>query len=145
MKLAQAFLVTLAALVAGCGGGDRLSKSEFQQQANAICDKYDKRIQALGSPTSPAEIPEFVEKGIPVLEQGIDELRALNPPADLEADYDRMLDETEKAIPAARKMADAAKKNDAAAVQEAIQEGQRADNASDQLATKLGLSGCAAE
>jgi hypothetical protein len=115
-----------AALAAGCGGGGGggLSQEEFQQQANAICEKYDKKIQALGSPQSPADIPAYVQKGIPLLQQGIAELRALNPPADVEDDYNRMLNETAKAIPAAEKLADAAEKSDAAAVQDAIKEGQ---------------------
>jgi len=136
-----------ACLAAGCGGGGggRLSQEEFQQQANAICEKYDKKIQALGSPQSPADIPAYVQKGVPLLRQGIAELRALNPPADVEDDYNRMLDETANAIPAAEKLADAAEKNDAAAVQDAIKEGQQADDASDELATKLKLDRCAAD
>jgi len=136
-----------ACLAAGCGGGggDRLSQEEFRQQANAICEKYDKKIQALGSPQSPADIPAYVQKGIPLLRQGIAELRALNPPADVEDDYNRMMDATAKAIPAAEKLADAAEKNDAAAVQDAIKEGQQADDASDELAAKLKLDRCAAE
>jgi hypothetical protein len=136
-----------AALAAGCGGGggDGLSQEEFRQQADAICEKYDKKIQALGSPQSPADIPAYVQKGIPLLRQGIAELRALNPPADVEDDYNRMLNETAKAIPAAEKLADAAEKGDAAAVQDAIREGQQADEASDELATKLKLDRCAAD
>jgi hypothetical protein len=137
-----------ACLAAGCGGGGeggRLSQEEMRQQANAICEKYDKKIQALGSPQSPADIPAYVQKGIPLLRQGIAELRALKPPADVEDDYNRMLDETAKAIPAAEKLADAAQKNDPAAVQDAIKEGQQADAASDKLATKLKLDRCAAD
>jgi hypothetical protein len=140
-------VVALSVFAAGCGGGgnNRLSKEDFQQQANAICKKYDEKIKAIGTPTSPADIPAFVEKGVPLIQQGIAELRALRPPSDLQADYNRMLDETAKAIPAARKLADAAAKNDAAAVQEALKEGNDANTASDQLATKLGLQQCAAD
>jgi hypothetical protein len=141
-------LAVVAAVVAGCGGdggSDRLSTAEFRQQANAICGEFDAKIAAIGAPTSPEDIPEFVEKGIPLIQQGLAELRALNPPEELEADYNRMLDETAKAIPAARKLADAAAKQDAAAVQEALQEGEEADAESDRLATKLGLDRCAAE
>jgi hypothetical protein len=136
-----------ASIAAGCGGGGdgRLSQEEFQQEANAICEKYDKKIQALGSPQSPADVPAYVQKGIPLLRQGIAELRALNPPADVEDNYNRMLDETAKAIPAAEKLADAAEKNDAAAVQSAIKEAQQADDASDGLATELKLDRCAAD
>jgi len=56
-----------------------------------------------------------------------------------------MLNETAKAIPAAEKLADAAEKGDTAAVQDAIREGQQADEASDELATKLKLDRCAAD
>jgi hypothetical protein len=147
VRRALGFTLFLACLAPGCGGGggDRLSQEEFQQQADAICEKYDKKIQALGSPQSPADIPAYVQKGIPLLRQGIAELRALKPPADVEDDYNRMLDETAKAIPAAEKLAGAAEKNDAAAVQDAMKEGQQADEASDALATKLELDGCAAD
>ena len=147
MRRVLGLALFFAALAAGCGGGggDGLSQEEFRQQADAICAKYDNKIQALGSPQSPADIPAYVQKGIPLLRQGIAELRALNPPADVEDDYNRMLNETAKAIPAAEKLADAAEKGDTAAVQEAIREGQQADQASDELATKLGLGRCAAD
>lgn len=147
MRRVLGLALFFAALAAGCGGGggDGLSQEEFRQQADAICEKYDKKIQALGSPQSPADIPAYVQKGIPLLRQGIAELRALNPPADVEDDYNRMLNETAKAIPAAEKLAEAAEKGDAAAVQDAIREGQQADEASDELAAKLKLDRCAAD
>jgi hypothetical protein len=56
-----------------------------------------------------------------------------------------MLDETEKAIPAAQRLADAASKNDPAGVQKALKEGNTANQNSNRLATKIGLSECAAD
>jgi hypothetical protein len=135
------------ALASGCGGdggeGDRLSADEFRQQANGICQKYDEKIQAIGNPSSPEEVGDFVDEVVPLLQQGIAELRTLRPPAEAEADYDRMLDETEKAIPAAQQLGEAAANNDPAALQKALKAGQQADNASDEIATELGLAGCA--
>jgi hypothetical protein len=148
MKRAAGLAAVLALLGAACGGGDdgdRLSEEEFRTQANAICEEYDAKIAEIGSPESPEDIPEFVEQGIPVIEEGLAELRALNPPAELEEDYNAMLDETEKAIPAARDLSEAAAEGDAEAVQEAIEQGQRADEASDRFATELGLDACASE
>jgi hypothetical protein len=144
-RLIASLAVALVATTAACGGGgsDRLSQEEFKKQANAICDKYDSRIQALEAPSSPEEVSGFVDRVIPLLQEGISELRALKPPAEAEGDYDRMLDETAKAVPAARQLADAAKENDAAAVQEALAAARNADQASDAIATKLGLTGCA--
>ena len=141
-----AFLVTaLVATSAACGGGggDRLSQEDFQKQANAICEKYNAKLEALESPSSPEEVGGFVDQVVPLLRQGISELRALKPPAEAEDEYDRMLDETEKAVPAAQKLADAAEKNDAAALQDALAAARKADEASDEIATKLGLTGCA--
>jgi hypothetical protein len=146
MRLAALVSVAAVVLVAcggGDGSGDRLSEEEFRQQANGICADYNERIADLGSPTSPEDIPDYVERGIPVIEEGIARLRELNPPEDLEDDFNTMLDETEKAIPAARKLSEAAAEEDAAAVQEAISEGQEADAESDRLATELGLDECA--
>jgi hypothetical protein len=144
-RLIASLAVALVATTAACGGGEdgRLSQEEFKKQANAICDKYDSRIQALEAPSSPEEVSGFVDRVIPLLQEGISELRALKPPAEAEGDYDRMLDETAKAVPAARQLADAAKENDAAAVQEALAAARNADQASDAIATKLGLTGCA--
>jgi hypothetical protein len=144
-RLIASLAVALVATTAACGGGgdDRLSQEEFKEQANAICDKYDSRIQALETPSSPEEVSGFVDQVIPLLQKGISELRALNPPAEAEDDYNRMLDETAKAVPAARQLADAATENDAAAVQEALAAARKAEQASDEIATKLGLTGCA--
>ena len=139
-----ALVLAASATVSACGGGDdRLSQDEFRQQANSICAKTNAKIEALGNPTSVADVPDFVSRGIPLLRQGIAELRALKPPADLEVTYDRMLDETAKTIPAAQSLADAAEKGDAAAVQKAEAQAQAASDSSNRLATDLGLDQCA--
>jgi hypothetical protein len=140
---AIAAVVTAFATGCGGGGGGQLSDDEFRQQANAICEKYNEKIKAIDSPSAPEDLDTYVDKVVPVMQQGIDELRALNPPAESADDFDRMLDETEKAIPAARQLGEAAANNDAAAVQSALKAGQQADRASDRIATDLGLTGCA--
>jgi hypothetical protein len=136
-------VVVSAVALVGCGGEDRLSQAAFQQRANAICKKYNDRIAAIGDPTSPAVVPEYVDKGIPLIEQGLSELRDLNPPEDVEDDYDRMLDATEDGIPAIRKLGEAVAAKDAVAVQEALQEVRRVSTTSNRLATTLGLDTCA--
>jgi len=136
-------LVVFGVALVGCGGEDRLSQAEFHQQANAICKNYNDRIAAIGDPTSPAVVPEYVDKGIPLIEQGLSELRDLNPPEDVEDDYDRMLDATEDGIPAIRKLGEAVAAKDALAVQDALQEVRRVSTTSNRLATTLGLDSCA--
>ena len=144
LTLAAVVLATGAAASA-CGGDDRLSQEELHQQANAICAKYDAKINALGSPTSATAIPDYVRRVVPLIRQALTELHALKPPADLEGDYDRMLDETAKTIPAAQSLADAAEKGNAAGVQDALAATRDAYKASNSLATDLGLDECAAQ
>jgi len=138
-----AILVTVVVAAAGCGGDDRLSQDEFRTQANAVCEKYNAKIAALGSPSSPEEVSGYVDQVVPLLRQGVSELRALKPPAEAEEDYDRMLDVTEQAIPAAQQLGDAVEKNDAGAIQDALDAAEQSDRDSDKIARKLGLTGCA--
>lgn len=140
-----AWIIVGLVLLSACGGdgsGDRLSAEEFREQANAICAEYDGKIDAIETPDSPEDIPGYVEEVVPVVEDGLAELRALNPPEEFEEDYETMLDETAKAIPAAQALSEAAVEEDPAAVEDAIAQGQEADEASDRIATELGLDEC---
>jgi hypothetical protein len=139
--LAACVLVLLSAC-GGDGSGDRLSEEQFREQANAICAEFDEKISALETPGSPEDIPGYVEEVIPLVEEGLAELRALNPPEEFEEDYETMLDETAKAIPAGRALSEAAVDQDPAAVEAAIAQGQEADEASDRVANELGLDEC---
>lgn len=86
-----------------------------------------------------------MNQAIPIIEEGLAELRELEPPEDLEPDYDRMLDETERSIGVAERLRDAAAEGDQQAVQEALEEGNAADSESDRIARELGLDECADE
>ncbi len=149
MMLPAIALLAAAGLIAvGCGGGGdggRLSEAEFRAQANAVCLKYDERIEALGEPESLEEVPEFVDQALPIIEEGVAELRELEPPEELEADYDRMLAETERSVGVAQRLRDAAAEGDQQALQDAFEEGNAADSQSDRIARELGLDECADE
>ena len=145
MRGSVAVLVgVLVLLAAGCGGGgeEPLSKAEFQSQANAICAKYEKQLKAVGTPTSIEEIPDLVEQALAILNKEIDEIAALNPPEDLQSDFDKMIAASNKTKAAADDLSAAAKSGDQAAVQQALEDGNAASKEADQLAAGLGLSEC---
>ena len=145
MRGSVAVLVgVFALLAAGCGGGgeEPLSKAEFQSQANAICAKYEKQLKAVGTPTSIEEIPDLVEQALAILNKEIDEIAALNPPEDLQSDFDKMIAASNKTKAAADDLSAAAKSGDQAAVQQALEDGNAASKEADQLAAGLGLSEC---
>jgi hypothetical protein len=147
MRRATAALVGLLFLLAaGCGGGggggDRLSKEEFQSQANAICAKYQEQIKAVGNPTSLEEIPDLVDKILVILNKELDEVSALNPPEELQGRFDAMLAAADDTKQAADDLSAAAQSGDAAAVQDALEAGNAASDKADQLAVGLGLDSC---
>jgi hypothetical protein len=145
MRGALAALVGVLVLLAtACGGGGdtRLSKAEFQSQANAICAKYQKQLNAIDEPTSLDEVPDLVDQALVILNKEIDEVAALNPPEELQGDFDKMIAASNKTKAAADDLSAAAKSGDQAAVQKALEEGNAASNEADQLAGNLGLSEC---
>jgi len=139
-----AALVGVLVLLAGCGGGGdtRLSREEFESQGNAICAKYQKQLQAVGNPSSIDEIPDLVDQAVAILNKEIAEIAALNPPADMQTEFDALIDASNNTKDAAADLSQAAKDGDRAAVQKALDEGKAASEKADQIATQLGLDSC---
>ncbi len=139
-----ALVGVLSLLAAGCGGGgeEPLSKADFQSQANAICAKYEKQLNALGTPSSIDEVPDLVQHALVILNKEIDQIAALNPPDELQSDFDKMIAASNKTKAAANDLSAAAKSGDQAAVQKALEEGNAASDEADQLAAGLGLAEC---
>jgi hypothetical protein len=142
--LAIAFLALgAAACGGGGGGGDRLTRAELATRANAICQEFEQKIEALGSPTSIDEIESFADRSAEIAREGRDELRELEPPEELESDYDRLVDTLDEAIEDIERIGEAASDGDEAEVQRIANEADRKDEASDRLANDLGLNDCA--
>jgi hypothetical protein len=143
LRLASALVGAALLLAAGCGGGEeRLSTAEFQERVNAICTKYDKRVDAIGAPSSVEEIPAYVAKVLPIVEREVDEMKTVEPPEDDQETFDAMIGEAEKALEAGRDLSDAADENDQAAIEEALNEGNAASDRADEHARELGLTDC---
>lgn len=109
MRLLLALTVLGAALfVAGCGGSSDsdsgsstatvtvkddqpLSRAEFIEQADAICDEFDPKVEALGEEAEEildsgdeeddelAEAADIFRSINPVVEEGVEEFRAMTP------------------------------------------------------------------
>jgi hypothetical protein len=140
-----ALVGVLVLLATACGGGGndaRLSREEFESQANAICDKYQTQLNQLKSPTSLEEIPDFVDHALAILNKEVAEITALNPPADLQTEFDAMIAASNDTKAAADDLSQAARDGDQAAVQKALDEGNAASKKADQIATQLGLDSC---
>ena len=138
------FLSLLVAACGGEGGGDeRLSREALATKANAICERFETRINALGTPQNLEDLETFAEKARPIFEEGLGDLRELQPPEDLEQRYDEWLSTGDRALERVDELGEAAKDGDTAKVQQIAERAETEDRESDRLARALGLDDCA--
>jgi len=105
--IAVVLTASLVLLGAACGDDEeRLTSEEFEAQGNEICEEGNERLEKLfteefgeADEAPPAdEVEAFIDdEVVPSIEQQIDDLRELNPPEDIEEEYEELLDEAEEA------------------------------------------------
>jgi len=123
---ALAAAVTLV-LGAGCLGSGSSSSSggstatgptraQFERQAVAICQRYQRRIGTLKTATDLAHLAAQGQRAVSLERAELRELRALTPPAADRAAVARMLDSLERSIGTGATLVAAARANDTAGV-----------------------------
>jgi hypothetical protein len=145
MARATCLLVACALALGGCGGedgGDRLSKAELVSRADSICKTYEARLDALGTPENQEQLADFADKALPIARQGRDDLADLEPPEELEDEYDAWLEQGDRAIDIVERLRDAAKDGDSAEVQKIAGEAEATDREANRLARQLGFRQC---
>ena len=142
---ASALLVGLVA--AGCGGGGgtaskRLTRGEYAKQADAICLKYNAKLNGLAQPKSQAELAAFVDKAVPLVSDASDRLSELKPPQDEQRIATAWNKANSDVVRALERLRDAAKANDRPKLQAALADGNKANAHANTLAKTLGMSAC---
>jgi hypothetical protein len=134
-----------ALLIAGCGGGDTLSKAELIKKANAICVKYSEKGKALGQPdlANPATAEAYFKKAGGLAQAQTDELNALKPPDAQKDDYKKLTDAYGTATGLLSDLADAAGKKDKTAGTKLISELTPISQKVDDAARAIGATSCA--
>jgi hypothetical protein len=133
-------------LLAACGGGggsSRLSKSEFDAKANAICDEYQGKINAVPEPKNMKDVPTYIDKVLPLVEEGTSKLDDLRPPKDIEPTVDQWISLQREEIDQGKKLKAAAEKGDTATALKLVNEGNATDKRGNQLAKQIGANTCA--
>lgn len=143
MRLGPLPLCLLVVTAAACGGGDRLSREEYVAKADAICEKYGKQLDALPEPQTVAEVAGVAERALPIARKGVDELRRLEPPEELESKVDDWLARDAKNVQAIENLRDAAKDGDPAKIRSIVAESAANEKKADALAREIGLAKCA--
>ena len=143
MRWAVLLVVVLALAACGGGGGTRLSRDAYIAKADAVCTKVEDQQRELGAPATLAEIPAYVDKALPILDAGVEEMRALRPPKSMQEGVDEWLATTEETRAVYEDLKQSAEANDAAAARTAGSKGQAVDDRRDAMARALGLTACA--
>ena len=126
----------------GGGGGQSLTAVEFRQQADAICKQYEDKLSELGAPSSLDDLGNFVDKAVPIIEEGNNKLSELEPPDELSGDWDRAMELQDKNLQVARELQKAIHDNDPARVQDLVSELDATDAESTRVARNIGLEDC---
>jgi hypothetical protein len=142
-----AFLTgALGLAAAGCGGGgDRLSREELIEEADATCAEFDQQIEEVQEPESLDDIERYVQEIRPIVEEGTDELEALEPPEELQDEYDDWIAATRSGIDRFDELEEAAASGDEQRIQEVLQGVGEGGEEADRLADELGFQECGDE
>ena len=126
----------------GSAGGETLTPDEFRQQADAVCAKFEAKLNDLGSPSSLDDLADFVDKAVPIIEEGNNELQNLTPPDELADDWDKAMAIQDKNLALTHDLQDAIHAKDGAKVQDIVAELDASDAESTRIARSIGLENC---
>lgn len=137
MPRAFVLLLTLVALiVAGCGGGDdgdsgsgsdgqATTKAQYTQQVRSAGAALQKSFADISdqtaADTTSANVAKALDTGVATLDQTVKQFKAITPPKNAAAAHQKFVEGFEDLTGAFREAADAARKNDTAALNKALQ------------------------
>jgi hypothetical protein len=159
-----AAIALTAGILAGCGssstsGADTaaesvatqaaaLTKAEYTAKANAICAKIDATQGSIDDADleSPEQAKAAIEADVATARAGVAELKALVPPADLQAAHDTFVSTSEESIVLFERlmtqMDSAGVTTDTAALQSDLAEAEALEAKQSAAVKQLGLSKC---
>ena len=146
MRSALTVLPVSLLLAAGCGGngGGGGDPEAFRAVANAICADYEEKIAAIPPPQDAVDEWAAIAGDVgDLLETGVNELAALEPPGDLGERYDEWLELKRESLSATRDLQEAGAAANQELVSEALARIEQSEGRADELAEELGLDECA--
>ena len=132
--------VFLLMLLAGCGGGD--SREGFVDDVSEICRKSNDRVKELGTPESFTDTLLYARQAEDAVSDQIDELRELDPPAELEDQFEAYLATLEDRRRQLELLSDAADRTNMADIEGIGTELNELSRKAKPQARRAGLTGC---
>jgi hypothetical protein len=141
----------------GGGGGDALSQEELVSQANKICrdgsakinekakDVQEKVQQADSAEEQQKVVADVLEDTAKAYDPYLDQLHDLNPPSNLEAEWNKFMDGIDKAFDLIPDLADATRDGDRNKLQDLTDQFTQIAGDTRPFATKYKLDDCLPE
>jgi hypothetical protein len=140
MRTHAAAGLSLLVLVAACGGG--LSKAQLVAKGDAICKRINARMAKEPDPTTTADLQRLAKRTVELSDPAIDDMEALEPPSELEDDFEKFVASLKRQRDLSKETGDAAGDDDTAKVKEIGTQAQKAQDEYRRLTGKIGFNEC---
>jgi|SRR5829696_137960 len=140
MRAHAAVTALLLLPLAACGGG--LSKSELVSKGDAICKRVNDEVAKQPDPQTAADLEGLAKKTVKISDPAIDDMEALEPPDELEKDFDAFVASLKKQRNLTKEIGEAAGAGDTAKIQKVATDAQKAQAEYQRLSNKIGFKEC---
>ena len=140
MRARAAVAVLIILPLAACGGG--LSKGELVAEGDKICKKVNDQVAKEPEPVNAKDLQALAEKTVEISDPAIEDMEELEPPDDLEKDFDAFVASLKKQRDLTEQIGKAAGAGDTAKIQELGTEAQKAQEEYRRLSNKIGFKEC---
>ena len=135
----------LACIAVGCGssgdeeGSDALDEDQFVSEFDEICLDVSADLDALDTPENNDELAEQANQAIDIASDGLDDMAALTPPADLADEVDDLIEVLSDRIDLFTELQQAAEDDDDDAINDLADENADLETQADELGAAIGL------
>lgn len=140
MKNARIWVGAALVVLGACSGG--LTKEEYIEQADQICEEADAKTAEIQPPKTPQELEGFVDQAEEVTAQLLRDLRDLEPPEEGRETIEQMLAKIEEAMGYLPEIEEAARQRNTQELASIAQRLQSAASEANELAQEYGLEKC---
>ena len=141
MRTSHAAAAVLVLAVAGCGE-DELTKKQLVAEGDAICARINRQIAKEPDPTTANDLQRLANRTVELSTPAIKDMEALEPPDEVEADFDKLVASLKRQRSLTKKIGAAAAEGDTAEVQKLGAAAQKAQDEYRRLTGKIGFKEC---
>ena len=141
MRTSHAAAALLLLVLAGCGG-DALTKKQLVAKGDAICARINKQVAKEPDPKTAEDLERLANRTVEISDPAIKDMEALEPPDELEKDFDAFVKSLKEQRDLTKQIGEAAGAGDNEKIQKIGTDAQKAQAGYQKLADKIGFKEC---